>query len=113
MALRRRSLVALAALLAGCVERDSPTMARSANLVGEAALQHALETMPSGTATTWQSSADEQFRTVVPVRTFRTRMGYCREYLVTLGGPGEDTSRWRDVACRDPAGVWRAFESGA
>jgi surface antigen len=111
--MNRTASLGFVGLLAGCLDQTLQSSAPLPAIMRAAELQHALETQPSGTAVTWQSAADGQFGTVTPVRTFRTPNGYCREYLVTLRGPDGVNSTWRDIACRDAAGVWRAFEAGA
>jgi hypothetical protein len=76
-------------------------------------LQDALETLRSGEAVRWRLADSERGGTVQPVRTFRTAQGFCREYAVTLTEPDGSGSAWREVACRDPSGVWQAMANGA
>lgn len=109
----RTAPLGIAVVLAGCIDQTPQSSIPPALILQEVELQQALETQPSGTAVTWQSTPEGQFGMVKPVRTFRTNNGYCREYLVTLQGPDGVDSSWRDIACRDAAGVWRTFEAGA
>ncbi len=108
----RAAPLGFAVILAGCIDQTPQSSVPPARIL-QAELQQALETQPSGTAVTWQSTPEGQLGTVKPVRTFRTNNGYCREYLVTLQGPDGVDNSWRDIACRDAAGVWRVFETGA
>lgn len=109
----RSTPLGFAVVLAGCIDQTPQSSVPPAMILQQAELQQALETQPSGTPVRWQSAAGGQFGTVTPVRTFRTPNGYCREYLVTLQGPDGVDGIWRDIACRDAAGAWRAFEDGA
>ena len=96
--------LALVAAVAGC-SRESPHPVAS---LPPAVVQHTLETKPTGESVRWHGPDGRQQGTMTPIRTFRTRLGYCREYVVTVtvpaGGVGET---WREVACRDEAGIWR------
>jgi hypothetical protein len=101
----RATLSLVLMMLAGCTAPGTTphTAALPAGVV-----QQALETVPAGEVVSWQAPDGRQHGTVMPIRTFRTTVGYCREYAVTLitpSGLAQDT--WRDVACRDEAGVWR------
>ena len=109
----RRAPLGFVVVLAGCIDQTPQGSDPPALILQAPELQQALETQPSGTAVTWHSTVAGQIGTVTPVRTFRTMGGYCREYRVTLQGPGGVDGSWRDIACRDAAGIWRAFEAGA
>jgi surface antigen len=69
--------------------------------------QHALETAPAGTATTWQNPDSGNSGTVTPTRTFQNASGqYCREFqqTITIGGQQQQSY---GTACRQPDGSWR------
>jgi surface antigen len=69
--------------------------------------QNALETAPSGTATTWHNPDSGNSGTVTPTRTYQNNSGqYCREYqqTITVGGQQEQSY---GTACRQPDGTWK------
>jgi surface antigen len=69
--------------------------------------QNALETVPSGTTTTWRNPDSGNSGTVTPTRTFQNNSGqYCREYqqTITVGGKQEQSY---GTACRQPDGTWK------
>lgn len=69
--------------------------------------QHALETAPAGTATSWQNPDSGNAGTVTPIRTYQNASGqYCREFqqTITIGGQQEQSY---GTACRQPDGSWR------
>jgi surface antigen len=69
--------------------------------------QNALETVPSGTTTTWRNPDSGHSGTLTPTRTFQSSSGqYCREYqqTITVGGKQEESY---GTACREPDGAWR------
>ena len=108
--MRRPAGPALALALLGCATQE----ARPAASLPPSVVQHTLETKPAGAVVSWQGVDGREQGTVMPVRTFRTRQGYCREYQVTVAGPGAaEQASWREVACRDAAGTWRDPEIGA
>ena len=101
----RLTALAMAAVFIGCVAQIAP---RPGAALPAAVVQHTLETKPTGESVGWQGPDGRQHGTITPVRTFRTRLGYCREYIVTLAEPAGGTGEsWREVACRDEAGLWR------
>lgn len=95
-------------LLAACAGTAEPPRATaSPSGPPTSVVQRSLETLPSGRVVSWGDAAGAGGGTVQPVRTFRTDRGFCREYALTLS-LGDGTGRaWREVACRDPEGVWR------
>jgi hypothetical protein len=111
---------------AGCAGRESPPGVGAGDAAAAAAaaaagpppsvpapvVQQALEATPSGEALRWREPASGRRGTVTPVRTFRTAQGFCREYAVTLSVPDGTGHAWRDVACRDQAGVWQPAPVG-
>lgn len=77
----------------------------------EAAMQAALESLPSGKDASWRDPASGVTGKVRPVRSFMAGNGrFCREFE-------EDTAsaarfdRNRRLACRDPAGEWVEIEN--
>jgi surface antigen len=69
--------------------------------------QNALETVPSGTTTTWRNPDSGNSGTLTPTRTFQNNSGqYCREYqqTITIGGKQEQSY---GTACRQPDGTWK------
>ncbi len=71
------------------------------------ARQRGLETLVSGTMTSWSDPDRFASGTVMPLRTFRTTSGlFCREFeeLIAIKGA---VDRYRLVGCRSPDGVWR------
>ena len=71
------------------------------------AMQRALETLVSGTMTSWSDPDRYVVGTVMPLRTFRTTSGlFCREVeeLISIRGA---VDRYQLVGCRFPDGVWR------
>lgn len=110
-------VAALVLLLGACAPWSEPPGASAAMAAADdppaAVLQDALETLPSGEAVRWRVADSARGGTVQPVRTFRTAQGFCREYAVTLTEPDGSGRAWREVACRDPDGVWQAVAGGA
>lgn len=95
-------------LLAACAGTGEPLRAAAPPPGPPAALvQRSLETLPSGSVVSWNDAAGGGSGTVKPVRTFRTERGFCREYALTLSQGARGGRAWREVACRDAAGVWR------
>lgn len=103
MAVSRLAILALAGTLLGCAAQDAPQPVAS---LPAGVVQHTLETKPTGESVSWHGPDGRG--TVTPIRTFRTRSGYCREYVVTVTVPdGAERETRREVACRDEAGIWR------
>ncbi len=72
-----------------------------------ATTQRALETAPSGQATTWTNPDTGHTGTVTPVRTFQEASGqYCREFEQTVTIEGKRQSGY-GTACRQPDGSWK------
>jgi surface antigen len=72
--------------------------------------QHALDEVPSGTASTWRNPDSGNYGTVTPTRTYQVAGGqYCREFqqTVTVGGRIEEA---HGTACREPDGSWRIVQ---
>jgi len=69
--------------------------------------QKALETAPSGTATTWNNPDSGNSGQIVPTKTYTNSQGLnCREFqqMVTIGGKNETVV---GTACRQSDGTWR------
>jgi surface antigen len=69
--------------------------------------QSALESVPSGTTTTWHNPDSGNSGTLTPTRTYQSNSGqYCREYqqTITVGGKQEQSY---GTACRQPDGSWK------
>ena len=96
----------LVTLGGGCASTSPPATHDAAELP-EAVIQHALETTASGEVVSWRAPATGVRGTVTPVRTYRVRQGYCRDYAVTSTAPVGQGSAWQNTACRDADGVWR------
>lgn len=96
--------VILGGLVGGAIgDRMDAADRRDAN----AAAARALETQPSGKATTWKNPDSGNSGSITPTRTFQTAGGqYCREYqqTITIGGKEEKSY---GTACRQPDGSWR------
>jgi surface antigen len=72
-----------------------------------ATTQRALETAPSGKATTWTNPDSGHTGTVTPVRTYQEASGqYCREFEQTVTIEGKRQSGY-GTACRQPDGTWK------
>ena len=70
------------------------------------AAHRALESAPSGTATSWHNPESGNSGTITPTRTYHAQSGaYCREYeqTVTIGGESQQAN---GRACREPDGSW-------
>jgi len=67
----------------------------------------ALESAPTGTATSWQNPDSGRSYTVTPTRTFQTADGPCREYTsqAVVDGRNEEVV---STACRQADGSWVA-----
>ena len=69
--------------------------------------QNALESVPSGTTTTWHNPDSGNSGTVTPTRTYQDNSGqYCREFqqTITVGGKQEQSY---GTACRQSDGSWK------
>jgi surface antigen len=68
---------------------------------------HALETVPTGTASTWRNPDSGHSGTFTPVRTYQNASGtYCREYQQTIMIGGQAHQSY-GTACRQPDGQWK------
>lgn len=67
---------------------------------------HSLETLRSGVQSRWRNPDSGNEYTVVPMRTWETAQGPCREYEVqaVVARRMESVT---GTACRDPNGAWR------
>ncbi len=71
------------------------------------AVGNALETLPSGSSTTWRNPDSGNSGSVVPNLTYqRTDGAYCRKFTQTISVSGQ-TERSYGTACRQPNGSWR------
>lgn len=79
---------------------------RDRRLAAEAAAR-ALETQPSGYASTWSNPDTGHSGSVTPLRTWQDAEGrYCREFVQTVRvGGGEREAL--GTACRQPDGTWQ------
>jgi surface antigen len=69
--------------------------------------QSTLETVPSGTTTTWQNPDSGNSGTFTPTRTYENNGGqYCREYQQTIIVGGKEEKSY-GTACRQPDGSWK------
>jgi hypothetical protein len=101
-------------VLAGCVRATAPTPAPLSSelttadaATADQAMQRALETLVSGTMTSWSDPDQYVVGTIMPLRTFRTASGlYCREFEESISIRGA-VDRYQLVGCRSPAGTWR------
>jgi len=77
----------------------------------EAAMQAALESLPSGKDASWRDPSSGLAGKVRPVRTFKAGNGrFCREFEEDTAS-AERFDRDRRLACRDPAGEWVEIEN--
>ena len=70
----------------------------------------ALESEPTGTASSWNNPNSGNSGTVTPTRTYQAESGeYCREYeqRVTING---ETQTAYGTACRQPDGNWQVVQ---
>jgi surface antigen len=68
--------------------------------------QSTLETVPSGTTTTWRNPDSGNAGTFTPTRTYENNSGqYCREYQQTIIVGGKEEKSY-GTACRQPDGSW-------
>lgn len=67
---------------------------------------HALETARTGSPTAWRNPDSGHQYTVVPMRTWETAQGPCREYTVD-GNIGGRSEKVYGTACRQSDGSWR------
>ncbi len=118
--LARLLLVAMPGLVpAACAGSGAPaapaplsgTLTTADAATADQAMQRALETLESGTMTSWSDPERYVVGSVMPLRTFRTASGlYCRELEETLSIRGA-VDRYRLVGCRMNDGTWRPVET--
>ena len=80
---------------------------RADRLAMQHATQNALETAPSGSASSWSNPDSGNSGTVTPTQTYQRSDGaYCRELTqtVTVGGRTQEAY---GTACRQPDGRWQ------
>jgi len=105
---RGKVLATVGGALIGGIVGDS--IYRDIRARDEANLNSALETAPSGTATSWNNPDSGNTGQITPTRTFADQQGRnCREFqhVVTIGG---NTETVVGTACRQPDGTWRVVE---
>ncbi len=69
----------------------------------------ALETTPSGQASTWTNPDNGHTGAVTPVRTYQNPQGqYCREFTQQVSIGGEQHKAY-GTACRQPDGSWKVI----
>ena len=76
-------------------------------LYAQQTAQHALETAPSGTTSSWRNPDTGHSGTFTPEKTYKAADGDdCRDFTstVTIQGRAETM---RGQACRQPDGTWR------
>ena len=110
-------------ILAGCLARAAPllaetnplyrTLAAEDRTLAEAAVQEALESLPSRQTRSWRNPATGSSGFVMPIRTFRIESGhFCREYQEAIATPGSAEAR-QFTACRRAAdGAWLTVGGG-
>jgi len=80
-------------------------------LEAERTSHQALETNPTGQASTWRNPDSGNYGTVTPTETFRKADGqYCREYTQTVNVGGKTETAY-GTACRQPDGTWKIVNS--
>jgi surface antigen len=100
-----RLAVTAAGALAGSLIGGS--IGRTMDDVDRMKTTRALESAPTGTATSWQNPDSGANYTVTPTRTFETASGPCREFTtqVVIDGRSEQVV---GTACRQADGSWAA-----
>ena len=84
-----------------------PALPADTERLRSAALQSALESVPSGQAMPWRDTADGVSGTVIPDRTIRSRrLGWCRGYVEVIEAKAR-RYRFERLACRADNGIWR------
>ena len=69
--------------------------------------QKALETVPSGSSTTWANPYSGNSGQITPQRTYQNASGtYCRKFQQTVTVSGNTESAY-GTACRQPDGTWK------
>jgi surface antigen len=80
-------------------DRDKERQARTT--------QMALETAPSGRASTWNNPDNGHTGSVTPTRTYQNAQGqYCREFTQNVSIGGQQHQAY-GTACRQPDGTWK------
>jgi hypothetical protein len=101
--------------LAGCAGSAGPPapeplygdLSATDAATADEAMQRALETLVSGTMTSWSDPDSYVVGSFMPLRTFRTTGGlYCRAFEETIAIKGA-VDRYQLVGCRSPDGTWR------
>jgi len=66
-----------------------------------------LETLPSGSSSTWRNPDSGNYGTVTPTNTYQNSRGqYCREFTQTINVGGRVEEGF-GTACRQPDGSWQ------
>ncbi len=80
---------------------------RADQLAMSQSTQRALESQPSGTATTWRNPDSGNSGSITPRPAYQNASGQqCREYQQTVTVGGQDQSAY-GTACRQPDGTWK------
>lgn len=79
---------------------------RTMDEVDRMRMAQALETQRTGSATRWRNPDSAAAYSVTPTRTYETRRGPCREFVMraTIDGVQDNVT---GTACRSNNGVWR------
>lgn len=110
-------------ILAGCLLQVTPLLADTNQLyralgaedrtLAEAAVQEALETLPSRQTRSWRNPATGASGFVTPLRTFKIESGhFCREYQEAIATPGSAEARQFTACRRASDGIWLPVGGG-
>lgn len=75
-------------------------------------LQYALEYGPTNQSAEWVNPDTTRSGSVVPVRTFETSQGPCREFITSIIVGGNEEQGY-GTACRQPDGSWQLVSDDA
>lgn len=100
-----KTVATVAGVLIGALVGGS--IGRSMDQSDQRKTYHALETVPTGKATTWRNPDTEHTYMVQPTKTYERDGNPCREYTTTafIGGKKEQVY---GTACRQNDGTWKA-----
>jgi 17 kDa outer membrane surface antigen len=97
--------------LAAYTQGDPPLL-DSALRQRVASIQHALESLPTGTTVRWQDAATQTEGTIEPLRTSRGEDGrWCRDFREQIEAYGRSYAL-TGAACRETAGGWQVINVG-
>lgn len=110
-------------IIAGCLLQAAPLLAETNPLyrslaaddrtLAEAAVQEALETLPSRQTRSWRNPATGASGFVTPLRTFKIESGhFCREYQEAIATPGSAEARQFTACRRTDDGTWLPVGGG-